>query len=62
MAMTNKEAAQAAKQLHEFCKEQYCPNCVFNNGKCMLGGLCITPTTWNDNNQLLSLVETLEAN
>ena len=59
---SNEEAIAAAKNLVEFCSSQFCPDCVFNKGHCILGGLGITPHAWNEGNQLINLVTLPEVN
>ena len=51
--MVDKETAlKNAKELSEYCQGQYCPDCVFNQGTCLLGELDWLPKYWNTNNVL----------
>ena len=40
-------AVQYAKELSNFCGNQFCPDCVFNkDSKCMIGDIGVTPLCW----------------
>ena len=40
-------AIKEAKDLAEFCENQFCPECVFNKGTCLIGELDCYPRQWN---------------
>jgi len=58
--MSNEQAIKAAKELSAFCKDQFCPDCIFNTGSCLLGEVGWTPSCWNQKNTLDALEEIQE--
>ena len=40
-------AISYAKELSEYCKGQFCPECIFNQGTCLLGEFDWLPKYWN---------------
>ena len=47
--LSEEQAMQAAKDLSEYCSNQFCPNCIFNQGSCKIGTVGCVPKLWDVN-------------